>query len=140
MTYGQTNALFTEDSGSQISNPGDFYAGGDAGLVPEAVNNSAFQDQHNTGPLPQGSYSIGDPTVDQHLGPVMWLTPDPANQMFGRSSFGIHCKNSKRDAGMLGTPAGRNSSDGCIVAVTYAAWLNIANRQKAGDNKLEVTA
>jgi hypothetical protein len=140
LIYDQTSAIFTDDTGAAQSNAGDFYAGGDAGTVPQAVNNPAMQDQHNTGPLPQGFYAIGSPTTDPHIGPVMWLTPDPANQMFGRSAFGIHCKNSKRDAGMLGTPAGRNSSDGCIVATSYAAWLKIANLQKAGQTKLQVAA
>jgi hypothetical protein len=140
LTYSQTSAIFTDDTGAAQSQPGDFYAGGDAGTVPEAVNNAAMQDQHNTGPLPQGSYNIGAPETDPHIGPVMWLTPAPANKMFGRSAFGIHCRNSKRDAGMMGTPAGRNSSDGCVVAVTYAAWLKIANLQKAGQTKLQVLA
>ena len=138
LTYSQTSAIFTDDTGQPQSGPGDFYAGGDAGTVPEAVNNHAFEQQHNTGPLPVGFYTIGEPTTDSHIGPVMWLAPDPANVMYSRSAFGIHCKNSKRDAGMLGTPAGRNSSDGCIVAVPYAAWLKIANLQKAGEIKLQV--
>jgi hypothetical protein len=43
------------------------------------------------GPLPQGIYAIQPAITDPHLGPLaMTLTPNPGNQMFGRSGFYIH--------------------------------------------------
>lgn len=140
LIYSQTQASFKDVDSNPQSNPGEWYAGGDEGKVPAGVNNPAMQSQHNIGPAPQGFYTIGAPIDDPHFGPVMWLTPDAANVMFGRSGFGIHCKNAKRDAGLLGTPAGNDSSDGCLVAKVYAAWLKIADLQKAGYARLQVTA
>jgi hypothetical protein len=57
----------------------------------KGMNNPAMQDVSGIGPLPQGSYTIGDPHDSPHTGPyTMDLTPDPSNEMFGRSLFRIH--------------------------------------------------
>src|ERR1700757_2883984 len=45
----------------------------------------------NFGPVPMGKYTIGPAEDSRKLGPIaMPLTPDPANEMFGRSAFFIH--------------------------------------------------
>lgn len=82
------------------------YAGNGDGL-----NNPAMQFVHDVGPLPQGWYTIKLPPVDTAThGPyVMWLEPDPDNQMGGRSAFGIH--GDKVD--FITHP--KSASDGCIV-------------------------
>jgi hypothetical protein len=75
----------------------------------EGVNNPALEPVHNIGPLPQGIYTINPPVNTTTHGPyVMWLTPDPLNQMFGRSGFGIH-------ADEIANPGKRLASSGCIV-------------------------
>jgi hypothetical protein len=83
---------------------GTGYAGHGAG-----VNNPALEAVHDTGPLPQGIYTINPPVNTTTHGPyVMWLTPDPLNQMFGRSGFGIH-------ADEIANPGKQLASSGCIV-------------------------
>lgn len=43
------------------------------------------------GPLPRGKYAMQPPVNTASHGPfVLWLTPDSANEMYGRSAFGIH--------------------------------------------------
>jgi hypothetical protein len=43
------------------------------------------------GPLCCGIYTMQAPVDTEKHGPfVLWLTPDPNNEMFGRSEFGIH--------------------------------------------------
>ena len=80
------------------------YSGHGAGL-----NNVAYEAVHNVGPLPAGTYRIERPEAPiTHLGPLaMRLTPDPLNDMFGRSGFFIHGDNHEMDY---------TASDGCIVA------------------------
>lgn len=91
-------------------------------------NNTLFQEIHNQGPLPQGSYTIQAPRDSGTLGPyVLDLEPAETNQMFGRSLFRIHGEN----ASHVGY-----SSDGCIV-------LNHPDRVQiweSGDHALTVTA
>jgi Protein of unknown function (DUF2778) len=104
---------------------GTGYAGHGAG-----VNNPTMQSIHNTGPLPQGIYAIAPPVNTATHGPyVMWLTPDPANEMFGRSGFGIH-------ADEIANPGKRLASTGCIVMsnqARLAIW-------ETADRQLRVTA
>jgi hypothetical protein len=70
-------------------------------------NNPSAQNIVDVGPIPQGSYIIGAPTDTVTQGPyVLPLTPDPTNEMFGRSDFLIH-GDSLVDPG--------NASEGCIV-------------------------
>lgn len=68
---------------------GTGYSGFEAGK-----NNPALQNVANVGPIPQGRYTIGKPECVDSPGPhgpfVMRLTPDAANQMFGRDGFLIH--------------------------------------------------
>ena len=72
------------------------------------LNNLLYQADHNTGPLPAGTYTITAINNDPHRGAhTCVLTPDPANQMFGRSGFLIHGDTADRT---------HTASDGCIVA------------------------
>jgi hypothetical protein len=98
------------------------YAGRDVGK-----NNPAMQNVKGIGPLPCGWYTIGEPiehhpTVGAYALP---LTPDPDNEMFGRSSFYVH-GDSKEHPGL--------ASHGCPV-------IPRAVREKvhaSGDNRLQV--
>jgi hypothetical protein len=90
--------------------------------------NPDAQQLHNIGPLPRGRYRIGPAYTHPHLGPlVMNLTPDPQNNMFGRSDFRIH-------GASLEHP--ELSSEGCVI-------LSREVRQgiyTGADKDLEVTA
>jgi hypothetical protein len=82
------------------------YAGGNCGKNPEARNNPDFIKVPKVGPLPPGDYAMGTPVEHSHLGPfAIPLTPDPTNDMHGRSAFFIHGDT---------TPPG-NASEGCII-------------------------
>jgi hypothetical protein len=87
-----------------------------------------FQQDHNIGPLPQGTYTIGAAQDHPVLGPLaLPLTPDPANEMFGRSGFFIHGDNASHPG---------HSSDGCII-------MGPAQRQAisaSGDTELQVVS
>ena len=70
-------------------------------------NNPAMQNVSKVGPLPMGTYWVGDPITHPRLGALGFpLTPDPANEMFSRADFYIHGANRK-------TPS--ISSEGCII-------------------------
>ena len=59
------------------------------------------------GPIPCGSYAIGAPhDTDKHGPYVLGLTPDPSNDMFGRSGFLIH-------GDSIANPG--QASEGCII-------------------------
>ena len=77
--------------------------------IGQGKNNPDMQHVSNTGPLPRGWYTIGDPE-DASTGPYsLRLTPVPGTDMFGRSHFLIH--------GAAKDPAQRgNESHGCIIA------------------------
>ena len=75
--------------------------------APEAKNDPARQAEHNVGPIPVGVYSIAAPVDTLLHGPfVLGLTPDPRNQMFGRSGFLIH-------GDSIVNPG--SASEGCII-------------------------
>lgn len=98
-SYAQSTGEMLQD-GAVI---GTGYSGNGAGL-----NNPDAQDQHDVGPVPQGSYTIG-PAVSppDHLGPLaLPLIPDPGNTMFGRNAFFIHGDNAAQN---------HTASDGCII-------------------------
>lgn len=75
---------------------------------PPYVNSAADDGKECLGPLPAGTYTIGEPIADGgHLGPyVMELLPAAGNNMKGRSGFYIH-GDSKDHPGY--------ASEGCIV-------------------------
>ena len=97
------------------------YSGaGECKNVPDA------QDVHNAGPIPRGTYTIGEPSDTKTHGPyVLHLTPDASNNMCGRSGFLIHGDS---------VVAPGTASEGCII-------LGRLIRQKiweSGDTQLEV--
>lgn len=74
-------------------------------------NNPESQTLANLGPIPEGYYTIGEPHDTVTHGPfVLPLTPDPQNNMHGRSHFLIH-----GDSKVLPGTA----SEGCIIAPRY---------------------
>lgn len=95
----------------------------------EGLNNPQMQDVKNTGPLPQGLYTIGMPYAHTHLGPVcMNLQPDRHNLMFGRGDFRIHADNFANN---------KSASEGCIV-MPLAVRIKIGETVVKGDAKLDV--
>ena len=119
-TYQQSTGQLSHD-GEPI---GTGYAGHGTG-----VNDPAMQDQHNVGPVPQGKYTIG-PSEDRpnSIGAfALPLTPDPANQMFGRTAFFIHGDNMQMN---------HTASDGCIVIARTVRNLVASS----GDRQLTVIA
>lgn len=102
---------------------GKGYAGNGAGL-----NNPSMTNVPNVGPLPVGKYKIGAPYDDKQVGVyAMALTPDPANEMFGRSLFRIHGDNSKLD---------HSASHGCIILPRHIR----EDIHNSGDDDLVVEA
>lgn len=97
----------------------------------EGVNNPGMQNVPMVGPCPQGKYSIGHAHTEPKLGPVaMRLTPDPANEMFGRAGFFIHGDNPELD---------HTASEGCLI-FNLSTRTGISAAVNQGDNQLEVIA
>jgi Protein of unknown function (DUF2778) len=126
--------IFESSSGKFYNDVPDLlaigYAGGDCGARPDGVNNPALQNVVDVGPLPVGLYRIGPPFDHGTKGPYfMSLTPDPANEMYGRSGFGIH-------GDLITAPGQQKASDGCIILpklVREQIW-------NSGDHDLRVVA
>lgn len=143
--YHQASAYINDSKGSQYHG---LYAGRG-----EGKNNPILQDvregtrwnetarlwvpvdgltANDFGPLPCGLYTINPPVDTTTHGPyVMWLTPDPSNDMAGRSEFGIHGDRISALGKFL-------ASEGCIVAPP--ATRHIIGNQLSIDNKLQVVA
>lgn len=117
-TYEQCSGILVNAQGLLA---GHCYSGAGADK-----NKTASQSLHDRGPIPQGTYEIGAPIDTLTHGPyVLHLTPDPANEMFGRSAFLIH-GDSRVQPG--------TASKGCIIA-------DRATRQRiwdSGDHRLRV--
>lgn len=94
----------------------------------EGLNNPAMTNVHNVGPLPVGKYKIGQHEEGLSVGKfALPLTPDPSNEMFGRSGFFIHGDNPEMN---------HSASDGCII-LGRPLRNDIAN---SGDDDLVVEA
>jgi len=94
----------------------------------EHKNDPASQEIENWGPIPCGIYHIGSPYDSPTHGPfVLPLTPDAANNMFGRHSFLIHGDSVKEPG---------TASEGCVIAP------RVLREQiyKSGDKQLVVAA
>lgn len=114
-TYSQSSGELSQDGVFA----GTGYSGAGIGR-----NNPAAQATPNTGPVPQGKYTIGAPYTSPQTGPItMMLTPEPETNVFGRFAFRIH-----------GDNASHTASHGCII-------LGPAIRKEiaaSGDTQLEV--
>ena len=118
---------YTQVSGD-IGHEGEHVGYGYAGDKdhPEGKNNPAMQSVHNIGPLPCGLYDMNPPVDTNTHGPyVIWLTPHPENEMYGRSAFGIH-------GDSLVEPG--NASEGCIAT----GPVTRRNMWNSGDHLLRV--
>ena len=125
-TYHQASGAIAFD-GAPI---GGGYAGGNIppNFNPAAKNNPAWESVHLFGPLPRGGYTIGEAYHDPQLGPcAMRLTPNPANQMYGRGGFFMHCDSIHHPG---------QASEGCIV-LPLAILQRIA---ASPDRELQVEA
>lgn len=121
-----------QSSGEMIDAGGEVVGLGYSGAYPEGLNNPSIQTIHDQGPIPQGRYEIGPLLSSYVAGNVVleWcskLTPDPANEMFGRSGFLIHGRNSLTDL---------RASEGCIV-LDHEPRMRIL---ESADRLLEVTS
>lgn len=116
--FNQKTGWFSDAAGKRLAQG---YAGSGKGK-----NNPEMQSVHDAGPLPRGIYTAAAPVNTTTHGPyVLWLTPDPANEMFGRSGFGVHGDSIKRPG---------EASLGCIVLPRFAReafW-------KSGNHRIEV--
>lgn len=94
---------YQQSTGEMISPSGAIsfgYSGGGEGR-----NDPDMQDVPKIGPIPQGTYVIGNSYDDPHLGPcVMHLDATADTNTFGRSLFRLHGDNSTHTA-----------SEGCII-------------------------
>lgn len=126
--YSQSTGRLQHGINNTLTIIGTGYAGGNCGKNPEGRNNPAMQGVRMIGPLPRGVYTIGQPIEHTKLGPcAVPLTPDPSNDMMGRSAFFIHADTI--------TPG--DASEGCIV-------LGPSIRQRIAaslteDNRITVT-
>lgn len=97
--YEQFTGALIDPDGVQIATG---YAGAGAG-----VDNPADQAVANVGPIPQGSYTIGNAFDHPVCGALsMRLLPMPGTDTFGRSGFLMHGDN---------RAANHTASEGCIV-------------------------
>lgn len=119
--YEQATGRWLDPTGRVL---GTGYSGKDWGK-----NQPATQSIANTGPLPEGLYLIGSPRDTITHGPfVLPLTPDPANNMWGRKSFLVH-------GDSLVSPG--SASEGCII-LAITVRRAIAAISESSDNLLQV--
>lgn len=121
--YSQSTGDIANPQGQVV---GQGYSGNGSGL-----NNPSQQATPDSGPIPQGNYTI-DPLQNNvtgngvNLPNSMRLTPDSGTDTFGRGGFLIHGANNYSI---------ENESEGCIVARPDIR-IQIGN---SGNNKLTVT-
>lgn len=122
-TFEISTGKFFDPTGAFVSKG---YAGGNEGKNPEGINNPEMTGVKDIGPLPEGLYTMGEPVEHSRLGPfAVPLTPDPANEMFGRGGFFCHGDTAALD---------HSASEGCIIlprAIRELAW-------NSSDHRLQV--
>jgi hypothetical protein len=91
--------FFSQSTGKFCNESKDQCAQGYSGYKGETD-----QTKKNAGPIPVGTYTIDN--TCRGINTRCNLTPDPSNNMFGRSSFQIHGDNTARD---------NSASQGCII-------------------------
>jgi hypothetical protein len=116
---------YQQSTGNMLDASGNLVCTGYSG-APAGKNDPTKQCLQNVGPIPRGAYTIGAPQNTVTHGPyVLPLTPDPANNMCGRTGFLIH-------GDSIQNPG--TASQGCII-------LNLTCRQQiwtSGDPGLQV--
>jgi hypothetical protein len=97
-----------EQAGHRLSHDGEMITTEGYSGIGADKNNPASENRPFLGPIPKGSYTIGQPIANGgHMGPyVLPLTPFKVNNMFGREGFFIH-------GDSIDNPG--NASNGCIV-------------------------
>jgi len=97
--------VYTQLSGA-LSHDGEIVGLGYSG-IDDGLNNHADENMPNLGPIPVGTYNIGDAFTHSGCGPVsMRLEPDQNTDTFGRSGFLIHGDNQQMN---------HTASHGCII-------------------------
>lgn len=117
-----------QESTGELKHDGKFVFKGYSGHG-EGQNNPAYQQIHNVGPIPRGTWTIQGPPFDTPThGPyVLRLVPCSDTDTFGRSGFLMH-------GDKIGAPG--TASLGCIImprAVREQVW-------NSDDHYLEVVA
>ena len=116
--YNQSTGVLIDPAGAKVC---EGYSG-----CGEGKNMPSLQDVRDVGPIPCGSYSVGEPEDTALHGPfVLPLTPHEGNEMFGRSGFLIHGDSIERPG---------TASKGCVIMPRWA-------REEIGrstDRELEV--
>jgi lipoprotein-anchoring transpeptidase ErfK/SrfK len=93
-------------SKGELTKNGEFWARGYSGHG-DGINNPAYQQVHDVGPLPQGQYKILPPTNSPRTGPfTLPLIALDIDKCFGRSDFRIHGDNAQGN---------QSASHGCII-------------------------
>jgi len=128
--YSQSNGTlyyYNVQSGT-VTYVANGYAGNGVGL-----NNPSYQYTYSTGPLPQGTYTIGNITSFTHNGhvvsPAMYLQPSTNTYTNGRGGFFIHPGNMQT----------RTSSQGCIALPrSNVNGVNNSIQNGSANNTLQV--
>ena len=93
---------------------GKFIAAGYAGKG-EGLNSEAHQYVRSVGPIPVGTWIVGDRTNHPRTGPdSVRLSPSAGTETRGRAGFLVHGDNAKRD---------QSASEGCIVVERSARLM-----------------
>ena len=93
-------------STGELTRDGQHVAGGYSG-IDAGRNNPAMETSRDTGPIPQGTYTMGRQFHSTVTGPgAMRLTPNPGTQTYGRTDLEIH-GDSRSHPGQ--------ASHGCII-------------------------
>lgn len=96
--YSQSTGRLSHNGSSVATG----YSGNGLGL-----NNPAMQGAPNSGPIPQGTWTIGSAYNSPNTGPrTLMLTPAPGTNALGRSAFRIHGDNGRGN---------QSASKGCII-------------------------
>lgn len=120
---------YVQRTGELLASDGELAGVGYSGAG-TGKNTPSAQAEPNIGPIPCGDYTIGEP-LDLAGGPhgpfVLPLTPDPLNEMFGRSAFLVHGDSIRKPG---------TASRGCIVQ-RRSVRERVA---ESGDRRLRVVA
>jgi hypothetical protein len=97
-------AIYQQSSGKLWDHKGDLITTGYSG-APSAVNDGSKQAIKSLGPIPTGTWTIGEAYDSKRVGPLA-IPLYPMHDAFGRTYFRIHGDNISMD---------RTASKGCII-------------------------